>query len=509
MVGKLKKHMYGTRKAADGWHSEYAGRLVHELKFEVGDASACVFYHRAKNLRCSVHGDDITTVGSKTNLDWFKAELEKLYELKEAARIGPADEDDKEATVLNRVVRWTPQGLEMEADPRQGEKLLRDLRLDGDGVKAAASPGVRATREQLDGDAPLDASKRTPYRAVVARANYLASDRPELQFPAKEVCRWMSSPTDLSLAALKRLGRYVHDHRRLVYHYPWQTVSRVDTYSDTDWAGCLKTRKSTSGGCLMLGTHLLKSWSSTQTSISLSSGEAEFYGVVKASGVSLGYQALLRGVGLNLPIRVWTDSSATIGICGRQGLGKLRHVDTQCLWIQQRVRDGSVELCKVKGEENPADLFTKHLTSRDRIHSLLDLLGCRYRDGRASAAPVLRSGAGTSKGELLKLAEDSTGTMLWHGKVFPRSGGEYADVPEAWPAREGLLPHLHEDSEDRFPRAVTCEELEDKDPEGDEGLELRGAALGQHGDDAEEVMELRNDSEMLMTQRRQRGHTRP
>ena len=65
--------MYGTRKAADGWHSEYAGRLVQELHFEVGDASACVFYQRAKNLRCSVHGDDITTVGSKVDLDWFKA----------------------------------------------------------------------------------------------------------------------------------------------------------------------------------------------------------------------------------------------------------------------------------------------------------------------------------------------------------------------------------------------------------------------------------------------------
>ena len=42
MVGRLLKHMYGTRKAADGWHSEYAGRLVQELQFEVGDASACV-----------------------------------------------------------------------------------------------------------------------------------------------------------------------------------------------------------------------------------------------------------------------------------------------------------------------------------------------------------------------------------------------------------------------------------------------------------------------------------
>ena len=161
----------------------------------------------------------------------------------------------------------------------------------------------------------------------------------------------------------------------------------------------------------MLGTHLIKSWSSTQSSISLSSGEAEFYGVVKASGVSLGYQALLKDVGLALPVRVWTDSTATMGICGRQGLGKLRHVDTQCLWIQQRVRGGPVELREVNGEENPEDFFTKHLTSRDSFRSLLDLLGCKCCDGRAAVARVLTGGVGTSKGELPKLAEGITGTM--------------------------------------------------------------------------------------------------
>ena len=68
-VGRLLKHMYGTRRAADGWHCEYAGRLVNDLGFEVGDASACVFFHRERQLRCSVHGDDLTTVGSKDNLD--------------------------------------------------------------------------------------------------------------------------------------------------------------------------------------------------------------------------------------------------------------------------------------------------------------------------------------------------------------------------------------------------------------------------------------------------------
>ena len=72
----------------------------------------------------------------------------------------------------------------------------------------------------------------------------------------------------------------------------------------------------------MLGRHLIKSWSSTQGPVSLSSGEAEFYGVGKAAGVTLGYQALLEDLGVKLPVRVWTDSSAAIGICSPAANGK-------------------------------------------------------------------------------------------------------------------------------------------------------------------------------------------
>ena len=79
----------------------------------------------------------------------------------------------------------------------------------------------------------------------------------------------------------------------------------------------------------MLGQHLVKSWSSTQAKVSLSPGESEFYGVTKAAGIGLGYQALLRDLGIFMDIRLWIDSNATIGICGRQGLGRPRHIDTE------------------------------------------------------------------------------------------------------------------------------------------------------------------------------------
>ena len=78
----------------------------------------------------------------------------------------------------------------------------------------------------------------------------------------------------------------------------------------------------------MLGRHTIKHWSSTMPSVALSSGEAEFYGVVRGAGQGLGYQSLIGDLGLSLPLRMWTDSSAAIGICSRQGLGKLRHLDT-------------------------------------------------------------------------------------------------------------------------------------------------------------------------------------
>ena len=145
----------------------------------------------------------------------------------------------------------------------------------------------------------------------------------------------------------------------------------------------------------MMGCYPIKTWSSTQTSIALSSGEAEFNGVVRGSGVGLGYQSLLRDLGVNAPLRVWTDSSAALGICSRQGLGGVRHLDTHTLWVQQAVRCKRVDLRKIDGDVNPADVFTKHAITRDRLGKLMKLFECDFRGGRAQSAPKMRTGAGT------------------------------------------------------------------------------------------------------------------
>ena len=138
----------------------------------------------------------------------------------------------------------------------------------------------------------------------------------------------------------------------------------------------------------MLGGCCIETWSSTQSLIALSSGEAEYYGVVKAASVALGTQAMLKDMGLEVPIEIMTDASAAKGIASRRGLGKTRHIQVHYLWVQERVGNGDFKLCKVWGGENPADLLTKYL-NRDAMVRSLQLYGLKYVEGRADSAPTI------------------------------------------------------------------------------------------------------------------------
>ena len=118
----------------------------------------------------------------------------------------------------------------------------------------------------------------------------------------------------------------------------------------------------------MLGKHTIKTWSSTQSIVSLSSGEAEFYGMVKGGTVTLGIQSLLTEVGVNMKITIKSDASAAIGIAKRKGLGKVRHIDVQDLWIQEKVNSGKFTIQKVHTSDNLADALTKYVDPGNIVH---------------------------------------------------------------------------------------------------------------------------------------------
>ncbi len=250
--------------------------------------------------------------------------------------------------VLNRVLTWEDDAITHEADQRHAEILIRELGLENS--RAVATPGSRDDTAKAstlvvdesgklvtyddDRDNPcLHGNEATRFRALTARANYLAQDRPESQYAIKEIARRMSSPRQSDWTLLKRMGRYLVGAPRAVFKYFWQQAPRLlDVFVDSDWAGCKGSCRSTSGGAMKIGYHTLKTWSTTQAVVALSSGEAELYALTKGASNALGMVSLAEDFGVEMNIKIHTDASAAVGIVHRQGVGKLRHVKVaQCL----------------------------------------------------------------------------------------------------------------------------------------------------------------------------------
>ena len=258
------------------------------------------------------------------------------------------------------------------------------------GAKAVATPGTKEEGTTTnDCEQELEPEQASLYRAITARCNYISPDRPDISYTVKELARRMSKPTRGDWLKLKRLGRYLVGQPRLQQTYQWQSIqSTIKVFTDADWAGCRETRKSTTGGCAVLGKHTLKGWSKTQSLIALSSGESELYAALRASSEALGIMALLQDLGYQVKGEIWGDASAALGIINRKGLGKTRHIQTGLFWIKQTAADQRLQYGKALGKENPADLFIKFLDATT-TNAHVQRLEYRFIQGRSSEAPKL------------------------------------------------------------------------------------------------------------------------
>ena len=166
----------------------------------------------------------------------------------------------------------------------------------------------------------------------------------------------------------------------------------------------------------MHGAHLTMAEWKTQSNIALSSGEAEFYSMVHATSEALGMQAMMQDYHDGLDPWLYVDASAAIGMAQRTGLGKIRHLDTADLWVQERLKNGDFQITKVPGSINPADALTKFLDA-GTLQRLISLMSLVHEDGRAASAPALTQGiliAPSSKDGPLTLIPGFHGTWARH-----------------------------------------------------------------------------------------------
>ena len=113
---------------------------------------------------------------------------------------------------MNRIIRSTKEGIELEADLRHAEIIVSQLGLEN--AKELTCPSADEVKRD-DDDVELNAEYTTQYKSIGVRANYLSTDRPDVQYAVKKLATSMSKPTNRNWQELKRLGRFLKGNRDL------------------------------------------------------------------------------------------------------------------------------------------------------------------------------------------------------------------------------------------------------------------------------------------------------
>ena len=246
-VVKLKRWLYGMRRAANSWEAYYAAKL-REIGFQAGVASPVLFHNGKTGVRLVVHGDDFVFAGTHSELVEVRRWMKGWCDIKDHGILGPDDKDVKEREILGRTVRWCRDSLEYYADGKHREIIMQEFGLSRDS-KSVGSPMVKEAEGGED-EEELEMQEASRVRGLIARANYLAQDRMDLQFTTKELSRWMSRPRKGEVVKLKRLARYLVGAEKVIWRFPFteEECRSIDVYADSNWAACLESRRSTSGG---------------------------------------------------------------------------------------------------------------------------------------------------------------------------------------------------------------------------------------------------------------------
>ena len=297
-----------------------------------------IYFNSLLDVTIVAHVDDFLACGTVESLLQLRTDLKQRFDCS-GDILGDAPGQIPELTFLGRRIRSTEKGLDWRADPKQVASFLKRANLcESSGVD---TPGVRHPPNHESPE--MTSSDATQHRSLVALANFISQDQADIGFATTALSRTMARPHVGDEVGVKRLAQYLRQNPSAVIEYPWQSEPQtVDGYSDSDWGGCERTRRSTSGGNLYHGCHLLGFWSRTQQSVSLSSCEAEVNALVKCRVEGLGLRNLVCHCGRpTIELRLFTDASAAVGVCRRYGSGKLKHLSIKQLWAQEKVDGGS------------------------------------------------------------------------------------------------------------------------------------------------------------------------
>ena len=415
---RLRKMLYGLRGAPAAWQA-HLSELLQSMGFRRGTFEASMFYHPEWKVYVLVHVDDIHMTGEAGMMQHVLDELQTTLLMKVNGPFRPGMEYGflRSRRVVDK------RGVVMIPDDSYIMETARQLNMVE--ARPAATPAA-TLKPQEDDQEPLDQVTWTLYRSAVGRLLYLSYWRVDIQWTVRLLSTRVQGPVNYDLRVLRHLVRYLLGTRDMGLRFErnQKPIKCVDVFVDSDWAGSQSSRKSTSGGIIMVNGCCMQSWSRGQTVVAQSSCEAEFFAIVLGTSEGLAAKETLMELGMDVTVRIHSDSSAGRSQCFRLGAGALKHVETRFFHIQQLVNSRRVEIIKVAGEENIADLATKGVTKRV-LDTLLPNTGL-VRTG-ASAQRIAACSVGKSLNSNLEFLLCSLITLLQTKQTAAHEGASHSD----------------------------------------------------------------------------------
>ena len=187
--------------------------------------------------------------------------------------------------------------------------------------------------------------------------------RPDIAFAAIKMLQFMLNPIEDHLKKALHIVKYLSTTPDLALHFSGGK-SILNAYYDSDWAGNLETRCSTSGYAIFLGKDLVSWHSHCQATVALSSTEAEYMSMCNCAQQILWIQSNFCKCHLTLDhsIMFGDDKGALHLVQNPVMEGRSKHIDIKYYFLRECVKNKSFLLDYVSTDQQEVDLMTKNLT---------------------------------------------------------------------------------------------------------------------------------------------------
>jgi hypothetical protein len=294
-------------------------------------------------LICQIYVDDI--IFGSTNEDFCKEFREMMSREFEMSMIGEL------SFFLGLQIKQLKEGT-FVCQSKYVRDILKKFGMEDE--KPIKTP--MATNGYLDldeGGKPVDLKL---YRSTIGSLLYLTASRPDIMFSVCMCARFQAAPKECHLTAVKRIMRYLKYSPNILW-YPNGAQFELVGFLDSDYAGCKVHRKSTSGGCQLLGRSLV-SWSSKkQNLVAFCTAEAEYISAGSCCAQLLWMKQTLLNYGVKFKeVLLLCDNESAIKIANNPVQhSRTKNIDIRHHFLRDHVSKGDIKIDGVSTDDQLAD----------------------------------------------------------------------------------------------------------------------------------------------------------